>query len=130
MITNVRKEREHDFPEERLRLGAGEERGADGEVAERAAQKCAVASAPVILVVDPTSANRLLAAAETRILVSQDSGQTWTTRERGTGLLAWPRRDHVYLLDADGRVWLSGDGGTRSPRCGHIGGRPAALYPP
>ena len=39
MITNIRKKRQHELPEERLRLRAGRERGADvGDVAERAAQ--------------------------------------------------------------------------------------------
>jgi hypothetical protein len=81
----------------------------------------------VDLVVDPTAANRLLAAGESAIFVSEDSGRTWSTRERRTGLLAWPRLDRLYLLDGDGRVWLSGDGGTRWQRRGQIGGRAAAL---
>lgn len=81
----------------------------------------------VDLVVDPTSGDRLLAAGESRLFVSPDSGRTWKQREQGTGFLAWPRRDRLYLLDAGGRIWLSRDGGRRWQRRGQIGDRAAAL---
>jgi hypothetical protein len=81
----------------------------------------------VDLVVDPTSTDRFLAAGESRLFVSPDSGRTWKQREQGTGLLAWPRRDRLYLLDAGGRLWLSPDGGRRWQGRGQIGGRAAAL---
>lgn len=79
------------------------------------------------LVVDPTSASRFLAAGESRLFVSPDSGRTWKQREQGTGLLAWPRRDRLYLLDGGGRLWLSRDGGRRWQGSGEIGGRAAAF---
>ena len=79
------------------------------------------------LVVDPTSADRFLAAGESRLFVSSDGGRTWKQREQGTGLLAWPRRDRLYLLDGGGRLWLSRDGGRRWQGRGEIGGRAAAL---
>lgn len=81
----------------------------------------------VDLVVDPTSADRILVAGESRLFVSPDSGRTWKQREQGTGLLAWPRGDRLYLLDAGGRIWLSRDGGGRWQGRGQIGGRAAAL---
>lgn len=81
----------------------------------------------VDLVVDPNSAERLLAAGETRLFVSRDAGSTWKQREEGTGLLAWPRTDRLYLVDGGGRVWLSRDGGRRWQARGRIDGRPAAL---
>ncbi|HEV3479787.1 MAG TPA: hypothetical protein VG144_10115 [Gaiellaceae bacterium] len=79
------------------------------------------------LVIDPTSAERLLAAGESRLFSSADGGSTWQQLEEGTGLLAWPRRDRLYLLDGGGRLWLSRDGGRRWQQQGDIGGRPAAL---
>jgi photosystem II stability/assembly factor-like uncharacterized protein len=79
------------------------------------------------LVLDPSSPDRLLAAGESGLFVSSDGGRSWTQREEGTGLLAWPQRDRLYLLDGTGRVWLSRDGGRRWQRRGRIGGRPAAL---
>jgi hypothetical protein len=81
----------------------------------------------VDLVVDPKSANRLLAAGESRLFLSADGGKTWEQLEEGTGLLAWPRGDHLYLLDGSGRFWFSRDGGRRWQQRGQIGGRPAAL---
>jgi hypothetical protein len=81
----------------------------------------------VDLVLDPRSADRILAAGESRLFLSPDAGRTWTQREQGTGLLAWPRRDRLYLLDGGGGLWLSQDGGRRWQRRGRIGGRPAAL---
>jgi len=79
------------------------------------------------VVVTPTSGDVLLAAGESRLFVSRDGGRTWKEREQGTGLLAWPRRDWLYLLDGNGRIWLSRDGGGRWQGRGQLGGRPAAL---
>jgi hypothetical protein len=81
----------------------------------------------VDLVLDPASADRILAAGENRLFLSADAGRTWRQREQGTGLLAWPRRDRLYLLDGGGRLWLSPDGGRRWHGRAGIGGRPAAL---
>jgi len=79
------------------------------------------------LVIDPESPDRLVAAGESRLYSSSDAGRTWNELEDGTGLLAWPRADRLYLLDGGGRIWLSPDGGRRWQARGEIGGRPAAL---
>ena len=79
------------------------------------------------LVMDPGAADQLLAAGESRLFVSPDSGRTWSPREQGTGLLAWPRRDRLYLLDGGGQLWLSRDGARRWQSRSRIGGRAAAL---
>jgi len=79
------------------------------------------------LVVDPDSAGGLLAAGESRLFSSDDSGRSWRQLEEGTGLLAWPRGDRLYLLNGGGRLWFSRDGGRRWQQRGQIGGRPAAL---
>jgi photosystem II stability/assembly factor-like uncharacterized protein len=81
----------------------------------------------VDLVIDPDLADRLLAAGKSRLFLSPDGGRTWKPFEDGTGLLAWPRGDRLYLLDAGGQVWLSRDRGRRWQDRGRIGGRPAAL---
>jgi hypothetical protein len=81
----------------------------------------------VDLAVAPHSARRLLAAGESALFSSPDDGRTWKRVEEGTGLLAWPRADRLYLLDGGGQVWLSRDGGRRWQNRGRIGGRPAAL---
>ena len=79
------------------------------------------------LVVDPISTDVILAAGQSRLLVSRDGGRTWGRGAQRTGLLAWPRRDRLYLVDPNGRTWLSRDRGSRWHALGHIGGPPAAL---
>jgi hypothetical protein len=59
--------------------------------------------------------------------LSPNGGRTWKQLEEGTGLLAWPRSDRLYLLDGGGRIWVSRDGGRRWQGRGQIGGRAAAL---
>jgi hypothetical protein len=87
------------------------------------------APGPLIdIAVDGNSPDRLLAASERRLFASTDAGATWKRRSQRTGLLAWPRADRLYLLDAGGRVWLSRDRGSRWQDRGTLGGRPAALH--
>lgn len=81
----------------------------------------------VDLALEPGSSGQLLGAGESRLFSSVDGGRSWTKLEDGTGLLAWPRTDRLYLLDGSGRVWLSPDGGRRWQGRGGIGGQPAAL---
>lgn len=79
------------------------------------------------LVVDPISTDALLAAGQARLLASDDGGRTWNHGAQGTGLLAWPRSDRLYLVDPRGRIWLSSDEGRRWQARGLIGGAPAAF---
>jgi hypothetical protein len=61
-------------------------------------------------------------------LSSANGGKTW--RPLGTdtaGLVAWPAPDRLYLVDADGTVQLSGDGGRQWQDIGNIGGQPGAF---
>jgi len=79
------------------------------------------------VVVDPISADVMLAAGQSGLVVSRDGGRTWDRGSQRTGLLAWPRRDRLFLVDPNGRTWLSHNGGSRWRALGHIDGRPAAL---
>ena len=81
----------------------------------------------VDLVVSPDSSEILLAAAEDRLIRSRDGGRTWSDRGQSGGLLAWPRRDRLYLVDPSGRTWASFDGGGLWQPRGRIGGAPAAF---
>jgi hypothetical protein len=86
--------------------------------------------APVIdLAVDPADPRRIVASTEVGLAISDDDGRDWRpTGGRGRiGLLAWPREDRLYLVDARGKVHLSRDGGRRWENAGSIGGQPAAL---
>jgi hypothetical protein len=83
------------------------------------------------LVPDPTDAKRIVAASEVGLLESGDAGRTWRPLSvRDTppaGFLAWPDRSNLFLVDADGRLWLSTDSGVSWQPRGRVGGQPAAL---
>ncbi len=79
------------------------------------------------LVVHPRSPRILVATGERRLFTSRDGGVTWSRYERGSGLLAWPRPDRLYLLDPRGRTWISQDGGNGWQARGQIGAAPAAF---
>jgi hypothetical protein len=76
----------------------------------------------------PGRPDELVAAAEDGLFVSRDAGQRWRPLGvRHTGLLAWPAPDELILVDGDGDVHRSADGGRRFERVGETGGQPAAL---
>jgi photosystem II stability/assembly factor-like uncharacterized protein len=43
------------------------------------------------------------------------------------GLVAWPEANRLYLIDTNGGVQVSENGGQRWSKVGEIGGQPAAL---
>lgn len=63
------------------------------------------------------------------VKVSDDHGVTYRSRARdvGPGLLSWPSARTLLLVDADGVVHVSADGGRTFVRRGTTAGRPAAL---
>lgn len=82
----------------------------------------------VDFVVDPADADRLLAATETTLYVSGDGGRTLRALPaRRSGLMAWPRREVLLLVDRRGDVLRSGDGARSWTRIGNVRGVPAAL---
>ena len=76
----------------------------------------------------PSGADELVASIVNGLYVSRDAGDTWRplTRRR-IGLLAWPADDSLFLVDADGRVHRSTDGGRSWRAVGRAGGQPAAF---
>jgi hypothetical protein len=62
------------------------------------------------------------------VFCSADAGKTWRPRRDDTaGLLAWPAADRLYLVDGQGQVQRSADGGRQWQPTGSIGGQPAAF---
>jgi hypothetical protein len=89
-----------------------------------------VANAPeglVDLAVEPGRGSSLLASTQSGLLRSTNGGRTWMPAGEAVGLLAWPRTDLVFLVDADGVVSASADRGATWSRRGEIGAPPAAL---
>ena len=82
------------------------------------------------LAVAPTSADGLVASTERGLFMSNNAGKTLRPlelRDQRAGLLAWPAKEQLYLVDGQGQVQLSSDGGRRWRPVGSIGGQPAAF---
>jgi hypothetical protein len=79
------------------------------------------------LVIGPGQPRLLLASTAAQLILSRDGGRRWGAVAETTGLLAWPRRDRLYLMASDGRLWRSPNLGRRWKAGGRIGGRPAAF---
>jgi hypothetical protein len=80
------------------------------------------------LAVDPRSPQRIIASTERGVFSSADGGEGWRpVRNDRAGLIAWPERDRLYLVDGKGDVQLSEDGGHEWRPAGRIGGQPAAF---
>jgi len=88
--------------------------------------------APLLdLAADPNDSQHVIAAAASDLsqglYESRDGGQSWQLIGDSVGLLAWPVRDQLFLVDGGGDVFLSSNGGGRFEHRGSIGGQPAAF---
>ena len=85
----------------------------------------------VDLAPDPGDPQRLVATAagglEAGLYASRNLGKTWKRHSDAIGLLAWPAPGRLYLIDDQGQVLVSAEGGLRLMARGEIGGQPAAL---
>jgi hypothetical protein len=85
---------------------------------------------PFSLAVDPREPDRLIAATERGLFSSANAGRDWralSVRNVMTGLVAWPAAERFYLVDGNGQVHRSADGGRRWHAVGNIAGQPAAF---
>ena len=80
------------------------------------------------LAIDPRSPGQIVASTERGVFSSTNAGKAWRPlRDDTAGLLAWPTPDRLYLVDGQGQVHQSGDGGRQWRPAGSIGGQPAAF---
>ena len=80
------------------------------------------------LAIDPTDPDHVVAATETGLFDSTSAGEDWKPLARElAGLLAWPAGERLYLVDGNGQVQVSEDGGRKWRATGSIGGQPAAF---
>jgi hypothetical protein len=80
------------------------------------------------LAIDPGDPDRIVASTERGIFSSADAGKGWRPlRDDIAGLLAWPAANALYMVDGQGQVQRSADGGQRWQPAGGIGGQPAAF---
>jgi hypothetical protein len=81
----------------------------------------------VDLAVDPADPERILVSSERGLALSEDEGASWQPVEGEIGLLAWPRRGSLYLIDASGRVQIAEDATGMWKTAGRLGGQPVAF---
>lgn len=89
--------------------------------------------APIVdLASDPSDHRRLVATTidgnDANLYASSDAGRSWTRRNTdAVGFLAWPATERRYLVDGQGVVLVSSDGGRMLTKRGEAGGQPAAF---
>jgi photosystem II stability/assembly factor-like uncharacterized protein len=98
----------------------------------RSWEKRSPPGAIVSLAISPDDSERLVAAvqggpADDGLYESEDGGAAWQPLTDQTGLLGWTAADRLYLVDVDGVVSRSSDGGTTWEEVGESGGQPAAF---
>jgi hypothetical protein len=85
----------------------------------------------VDLAVDPADSSRVIASAGGGLVEglyeSADAGETWRLVGGPVGLLGWPARGPLYMLDLTGEVFTSPKLGRSLHHVGAIGGEPAAF---
>jgi photosystem II stability/assembly factor-like uncharacterized protein len=80
------------------------------------------------LAIDPRDPDRIAISTERGIFSSTDAGDRWRPlRDDIAGLLAWPAPNALYLVDGQGQVQRSSNGGRQWQSAGGIGGQPAAF---
>ncbi len=84
--------------------------------------------APLLdLAIAPQDDRTIMAATTTGLFSSSNAGSDWRVVDSAkVGLLSWTA-DGLYLVNGDGRVSVSSDGGKRWRDRGEIGGQPAAF---
>lgn len=79
------------------------------------------------LAVNPADPRQVVAAGKQSLHVSRDAGITWRALAAPPGLLAWPRPDRLYALDADGVTSVSSSAGRTWQAVGSVDGAPSAF---
>jgi hypothetical protein len=78
--------------------------------------------------IHPRSAERILTSTERGVFSSANGGKGWRLlRDDTAGLVAWPAAERLYLVDGQGQVQRSADGGRSWKPAGSIGGQPVAF---
>ena len=85
------------------------------------------APAPFDLAIDPSDPRHVLTATEDGLQESRDEGRTWRQVSDQIALLGWASPERLFLLDQDGQVLLSPDGGRTAEAQGRVDGEPVSF---
>lgn len=90
-------------------------------------QRRDVPAVPFDLVIDPADPAHIIAATDSGLRESSDAGRTWRTASEQIALLAWAEPDRLLLLDQNGQVLVSRDGGRSATPRGSVPGQPVSF---
>jgi hypothetical protein len=80
------------------------------------------------LAIAPGARDRVVVSTARGLFGSRNRGRGWRPlRDDVGGLLAWPSREKLYVLDARGQIARSANGGRDFQPVGDVGGRPVAF---
>lgn len=78
------------------------------------------------LVVDPDDETHLIASTDQGLVEPRDDGERWRPlAESATARLAWASDGRLFIVEPNGTVTLSDDGGVSARTVGTLGGPPA-----
>jgi photosystem II stability/assembly factor-like uncharacterized protein len=85
----------------------------------------------VDLAIDPADSKHVIASSVGELVEglyeSRNAGETWRLAGGPAGLLGWPERGPLYILDLSGEVFTSPQVARSLHHVGAIGGQPAAF---
>jgi len=79
------------------------------------------------LAIAPDDPDRVVASGEEALYTSKDAGRGWRPIGEGSGLLAWPKPDALFVARLDGMVARSADAGLSWQELSSVESRPAAF---
>jgi len=80
------------------------------------------------LAIDPADSRRIVASTERGVFASPDGAKGWRPLlDDVAGLLAWPARDSLFLIDGQGEVSRSRNAGRTFTAVGSLGAPPVAF---
>jgi len=79
------------------------------------------------LAIDPADSLHVVASGERSMYASVNGGRTWKKLASKAGLLAWPAENRLYVIEADGAVLLSDNGGADWSASGDLEEQPGAF---
>jgi photosystem II stability/assembly factor-like uncharacterized protein len=84
-------------------------------------------AALIDLAVDPRNPDSVIASTDEGLFASGDGGRAWRALGKQIALIAWAAPERLYMLDQEGRVAMSSDGGRNFRPAGRVPGEPVSL---
>ncbi len=79
------------------------------------------------LAVNPRNPDRVVASTDSGLSASSDGGRNWSRLGEQIALVAWAAPERLFILDQDGKVGVSSNGGRSFRPAGDVPGEPVAF---